>query len=104
MGISRCPAFPAPSLESERQADAKLGRDRRRESALAMPISCLTSEPLLGRNSEAHCAGEYSGFGATGALQQGRYQRSEEHTSELQSPMYLVCRLLLEKKNIKQKS
>src|SRR5437879_8217807 len=26
--------------------------------------------------------------------------RSEEHTSELQSPMYLVCRLLLEKKKI----
>ena len=25
--------------------------------------------------------------------------RSEEHTSELQSPMYFVCRLLLEKKN-----
>src|ERR1017187_10825863 len=27
------------------------------------------------------------------------WDRSEEHTSELQSPMYLVCRLLLEKKN-----
>src|SRR5437879_11542040 len=26
------------------------------------------------------------------------FVRSEEHTSELQSPMYLVCRLLLEKK------
>src|SRR3712207_7301121 len=26
--------------------------------------------------------------------------RSEEHTSELQSRQYLVCRLLLEKKNI----
>src|ERR1017187_10155846 len=26
------------------------------------------------------------------------WARSEEHTSELQSPMYLVCRLLLEKK------
>src|SRR5437763_11956930 len=26
------------------------------------------------------------------------WKRSEEHTSELQSPMYLVCRLLLEKK------
>src|ERR1017187_9068026 len=26
--------------------------------------------------------------------------RSEEHTSELQSPMYLVCRLLLEKKRL----
>src|SRR5437879_6968632 len=30
-----------------------------------------------------------------------RVLRSEEHTSELQSPMYLVCRLLLEKKNTK---
>src|SRR5437879_8536303 len=28
--------------------------------------------------------------------------RSEEHTSELQSPMYLVCRLLLEKKKVMQ--
>src|SRR5437763_14438012 len=28
-------------------------------------------------------------------------RRSEEHTSELQSPMYLVCRLLLEKKKKK---
>src|SRR5688500_19546505 len=27
------------------------------------------------------------------------YTRSEEHTSELQSPCNLVCRLLLEKKN-----
>src|SRR5690348_17720281 len=26
-------------------------------------------------------------------------RRSEEHTSELQSPVHLVCRLLLEKKN-----
>src|SRR3712207_8109269 len=30
--------------------------------------------------------------------------RSEEHTSELQSRQYLVCRLLLEKKNISLKS
>src|SRR5690348_17638247 len=27
-----------------------------------------------------------------------RLERSEEHTSELQSPVHLVCRLLLEKK------
>src|SRR5690348_17756343 len=31
-------------------------------------------------------------------------QRSEEHTSELQSPVHLVCRLLLEKKKKKQKT
>src|SRR3712207_8141817 len=31
-------------------------------------------------------------------LEAGRWLRSEEHTSELQSRQYLVCRLLLEKK------
>src|SRR3712207_8220096 len=31
-----------------------------------------------------------------------RYIRSEEHTSELQSRQYLVCRLLLEKKKYTQ--
>src|SRR2546429_2641754 len=30
---------------------------------------------------------------------EGYIQRSEEHTSELQSRLHLVCRLLLEKKN-----
>src|SRR5256885_10588991 len=32
------------------------------------------------------------------------FERSEEHTSELQSPCNLVCRLLLEKKKQKQSS
>src|SRR5258708_28671146 len=32
----------------------------------------------------------------------GKDERSEEHTSELQSPDHLVCRLLLEKKKKKQ--
>src|SRR2546425_3190808 len=46
------------------------------------------------------------GFCRTGSdtkpLRQNRdhFQRSEEHTSELQSLAYLVCRLLLEKKKI----
>src|SRR3712207_8211391 len=34
----------------------------------------------------------------------GAMTRSEEHTSELQSRQYLVCRLLLEKKNKKKES
>src|SRR5690348_17720705 len=34
-------------------------------------------------------------------LIEGLSPRSEEHTSELQSPVHLVCRLLLEKKNNK---
>src|SRR5437879_11821465 len=39
---------------------------------------------------------QHGGVEFAAAGQGGR--RSEEHTSELQSPMYLVCRLLLEKK------
>src|ERR1017187_10381155 len=37
--------------------------------------------------------GSTRAWGAAGTM------RSEEHTSELHSPMYIVCRLLLEKKN-----
>src|SRR2546429_7238859 len=33
-------------------------------------------------------------------LEELQFARSEEHTSELQSRLHLVCRLLLEKKNI----
>src|SRR3712207_7174550 len=36
----------------------------------------------------------------TVAAQYPEFPRSEEHTSELQSRQYLVCRLLLEKKKI----
>src|SRR5687767_15536770 len=41
-----------------------------------------------------------SGNGERGPM---RRMRSEEHTSELQSLAYLVCRLLLEKKNASQR-
>src|SRR3712207_7337874 len=34
-------------------------------------------------------------------LERPAYERSEEHTSELQSRQYIVCRLLLEKKKHK---
>src|SRR3712207_7064249 len=38
-----------------------------------------------------------------GLVAAGSDQRSEEHTSELQSRQYLVCRLLLEKKKLTTK-
>src|SRR5437764_13272681 len=41
--------------------------------------------------------------GTRGPRRGARPSRSEEHTSELQSPMYLVCRLLLEKKKKQKK-
>src|SRR5256885_12908192 len=46
------------------------------------------------------CAGRITQLAESG---DGRYLvRSEEHTSELQSPCNLVCRLLLEKKKNRQ--
>src|SRR5947208_4912338 len=41
-------------------------------------------------------------FGRRGSVDLWRANRSEEHTSELQSPDHLVCRLLLEKKKKKK--
>src|SRR2546423_13992213 len=61
------------------------------------PRSTLFPYTTLFRSLQRHRA-------RRGALQErrrrhlGRGQRSEEHTSELQSLAYLVCRLLLEKK------
>src|SRR3712207_8185633 len=54
-----------------------------------------------GRHGGAGRAG--GGVGAAGPGDAGQragagHRRSEEHTSELQSRQYLVCRLLLEKK------
>src|SRR3712207_7614272 len=52
------------------------------------------SQPLLLSESNKGCRGSQADDGV-GRVAQGR---SEEHTSELQSRQYLVCRLLLEKK------
>src|SRR5260370_18821819 len=49
-------------------------------------------EPAPANGSGSHCPG-VRWYG-----KQGRSFRSEEHTSELQSHLNLVCRLLLEKK------
>src|SRR3989442_7095548 len=42
----------------------------------------------------------YVGWAVVGLVAFGLFQRTEEHTSELQSRPHLVCRLLLEKKKI----
>src|SRR6266404_9161008 len=63
----------------------------------ALPISALMPSSPRSRSAtccaDADCAPSRSGRDA---------KRSEEHTSELQSLAYLVCRLLLEKKKKKK--
>src|SRR3989441_3766823 len=76
------------------------------------PRSTLFPYTTLFRSSIARCCRRIDtpiavmSGARRGALRSGRYasrSRSEEHTSELQSLAYLVCRLLLEKKKNQKK-
>src|SRR5947208_11365400 len=69
-------AFQAATSVSRRSAAEK-------EMSRVAPAATTRTEPRTTRVGDARCV------------------RSEEHTSELQSPDHLVCRLLLEKKKHK---
>src|SRR3712207_9024424 len=69
-------------LEVRCQIDAADREDRDEEGARRGPHEVVRAAPERRR----------------GPVQALEYDRSEEHTSELQSRQYLVCRLLLEKK------
>src|SRR5438552_13956111 len=71
----------------------------------ALPIwSSPAPSPKMGVPSAPACRARSSSSPATAPRAEPpgtRKIRSEEHTSELQSPDQLVCRLLLEKKKLK---
>src|SRR5690348_17672190 len=68
-------------------------------SMISFKCGCLSAICLnRGRNRQAIVAIGVPACSAAGHSQ-SIVPRSEEHTSELQSPVHLVCRLLLEKKN-----
>src|SRR5690348_17668053 len=67
-------------------------------------LELLDLEPAalgVARQHAVDVAGPQRGLVAADALTHLDEHRSEEHTSELQSPVHLVCRLLLEKKKSK---
>src|SRR2546422_6955621 len=71
------------------------GRERQSPGAPAWLLERARQErELAARSSVAHDFGFSDGRAASGIS----FERSEEHTSELQSRLHLVCRLLLEKK------
>src|SRR2546429_1669494 len=63
-------------------------------SGAARAAHCRRSHGTHAGGPAAAARAAYADAGAGG----GTAQRSEEHTSELQSRLHLVCRLLLEKK------
>src|SRR2546426_8041840 len=72
--------------------------------------SCVTKALRKRRGSEqrgdgvSDCADVLGVHEDVGAVADAIASRSEEHTSELQSPCNLVCRLLLEKKKTKRQT
>src|SRR5438876_9294785 len=65
----------------------------------ALPISCSKSWSRRGPTSASRHTTSTSSMRRCASSRGCRLiGRSEEHTSELQSPVHLVCRLLLEKK------
>jgi len=99
-----------PFLEAARQLRQEVGRD----NVFYLHISLV---PYIGPSGELKTKPTQHSIAALRSIgiapdavvlrcdrpiPEGIKKKSEEHTSELQSPMYLVCRLLLEK-NKKQK-
>src|SRR5256885_11354226 len=62
-----------------------------------VPLSDEDRQGWLGAIARRICTANESGHGIVVSCSALKRARSEEHTSELQSPCNLVCRLLLEK-------
>src|SRR6266566_2600894 len=106
----RVPAFARAAGSLAAALQAEQAGDRRRLLAACGRGFGLLEEHLgtlgaaeLRAHATAHGA-ELAGLAQRAALRSGRPRlRSEEHTSELQSPCNLVCRLLLAKKKTNKK-
>src|SRR3712207_7706878 len=92
----RSTLFPYTTLFRSDDAAVFVDPHRRRDVddpvELRHPVSLVEKAGILGR------CGVGPGVGVPSHQVEHRLRRSEEHTSELQSRQYLVCRLLLEKK------
>src|SRR3712207_8344953 len=76
-----------------------LFRSRRSMPPPARPFPEPMSRERRGSAAIGAATAAAVGDRGVAAKHDGEAKRSEEHTSELQSRQYLVCRLLLEKKN-----
>src|SRR5256885_9839876 len=83
----RSTLFPYTTLFRSLQAGFTLGC-----------AASIQAAPPGTSSSQACNVGSVDSYSAAVTLSCSGLQRSEEHTSELQSPCNLVCRLLLEKK------
>src|SRR2546426_7883294 len=97
-GLPECPG-DAVRRSPLRASVPPWGERRSARGRRALPLPQRSLAPTL---LSPHAATAPS-TGSLASRRTRRGLRSEEHTSELQSPCNLVCRLLLEKKKIKYK-
>src|SRR3712207_8052550 len=83
----RSTLFPYTTLFRSRQGDVHSLQGFRIHGACARDVAAPAADPVVAVERHLHAF-----------LPRHFQNRSEEHTSELQSRQYLVCRLLLEKK------
>src|SRR3712207_8106224 len=90
----RSTLFPYTTLFRSREWIASHNREVKKNGRSVRIISCLLPKksPWLNAMEPRWIHGKRR------VMEPDRLLRSEEHTSELQSRQYLVCRLLLEKK------
>src|SRR3712207_8320314 len=91
----RSTLFPYTTLFRSLAAD---GASRANLLSGDAPHSLLTMSTVLRRDRPGRIGQDYFAYFANPYNVARTLVRSEEHTSELQSRQYLVCRLLLEKK------
>src|SRR5207247_9929369 len=95
------PTSPSPiSTLSLHDALPILGGAYHDTTSVYGPLFTLASEPVAGAAGSSADAAAWLFKSLAALAMLGTVARSEEHTSELQSRVDLVCRLLLEKKNI----
>src|SRR2546425_5833525 len=87
----RSTLFPYTTLFRSMARPSAIGMGNGRTRLLVEIALEIVHVPSLARTGPAK---------STSAIGSASRARSEEHTSELQSLAYLVCRLLLEKKNV----
>src|SRR5258708_9080872 len=95
----RSTLFPYPTLFRSRERRGEALRDGSHErEAEPLPIPVGAASPVTVEHPSAGGPVQPRTGVEHGELHRRGVARSEEHTSELQSPDHLVCRLLLEKK------
>src|SRR5437762_8675638 len=94
--------MPVTGLAVPAEEDVVRSVEEKDVRSRAGPIECLELRLRVGEERPAARVDDERDLRMSALprdVERRRHQRrSEEHTSELQSPMYLVCRLLLEKK------